>query len=125
MREFSLFNIGFRCENALNALDEYEKKGEITNKYIIEDSEKIIDDCFKFQNNEIIGFDNSKYELTDLYPLIFEIYNDISFNEMFKSLDNIKYLLTGIKGNNKTIDIKEAKDFFTKLSLLCLESNNF
>ena len=126
MSEFSYFNLGFRSENICNVLNNYKKK-EKFNKEILLDSEKILNDCLNIENNFSKNLNHSNYELSELIPLVLEIYKGKAIPEIIESIDLIKKIINNIVVNNKS-DVEEVYmpyNFFKNLSKICLNRNNY
>lgn len=100
MEGLSLFNIGFRCENICLALNEYIKTKNI-NQFVLNDSEKIISDCFSVTPTSREGLSFSKYDLTDLYGLIFQLFKSKTVPEMLTVLKNVSSVIDQLKAGKK------------------------
>ena len=125
MRDLSLFNIGFRSENIYKVLTDYENGKEIP-KPILEDSEHLILDSFKFQEKVMSNLISQDKEFMELLPLIFETFEGQSIDDISKSLLETQTILKELSGDKKDLNVKTAKDFFRKLSDTCLgKSDDF
>lgn len=128
MEGLSLFNIGFRSENICIALHSYNASKTL-NKYSLLDSEEIIKDCFRLKGSisENLTF-NEKYELSDLYLLIFKIFEGKDIESIIDSLNEIQTILSDINNGEQNVNTDKALFFFEKLSQMCLianENNDF
>ncbi len=123
MQEFAYFNIGFRSENVYQQLSYYENGNEY-NKNLIKNSIQIIQDCFKIEES-LSGLSfNEAYEITDLIPLILEIYKDSSINDIVENLKKIADIVNDVSEGKEGVDINYAKEFFFNLSEICLSKSS-
>ena len=125
MRELSFFNIGFRCENICETLNDYSKsKGKNLNKYTIEDSKDIIEDCFSIKNNTASFFSSKRYNSSDFIPVIFEYFKGKSLTEMFSDLQEVQGIMFQLEISDKTVNIQPALRFFEGISNICIRKSS-
>jgi hypothetical protein len=113
MENYSLFSIGFRSESICRALVNYQAN-EPFSKMIIEDSVRIIEECFTENHS------HSNYSVNEFVPLIVEIYRHRTLPEMVAELSGIKEAIKQIKADKTGVEITSTLQFFKKLSSLCL-----
>lgn len=123
MLELSLFNIGFRSENACEALEEYII-GHTPSRLALEDSLELIKECFSFQPDDMSSlFSSRDLDMCELVPLVFDLFNNKSLPEIKEQITNVEGTLRKIIENKNNIEqenVKLAQIFFRRLSQLCL-----
>jgi hypothetical protein len=124
MSDFSFFNLGFRSENVCDTLERYNKKESI-NKEVLLDSKKILEDCLNINANYTKNLTHSNYDLSDLIPIIFEIYRNKTVSDIVNAISSIQTTIDILVNETKpAVEVSAPLFFFKELSKICLNRNN-
>ncbi len=125
MEELSFFNIGFRCENISETLNDYiNSNGKNLDKYTIEDSIDIIKDCFSIRDNTASFLSSKKNNSSGFIPVIFEYFENKSLKEMISDLQEVQEIVTKLELSNELVNIQPAIKFFEGISDICISKSS-